>query len=72
MPAMSISRKSPPIPKHETALRSTILRHQVDMLRQNLRSRPTMIEEWQQEMQRDDSAELAVTRLTRLKASGKM
>lgn len=42
------------------------------MLRQNLRSRPTMIEEWQQEMQRDDSAELAVTRLTRLKASGKM
>ncbi|WP_123834218.1 hypothetical protein [Methylobacterium currus] len=72
MPAMSSSRKSPPIPKHETAPRSTILRDQVDMLRQNLRSRPTMIEEWQQEMQRDDSAELAVTRLTRLKASGKM
>ncbi len=69
---MSSSRKSLPIPKHETAPRNTILRDQVETLRQNLRSQPTMIEEWQQEMQRDDSAELAVTRLTRLKASGKM
>ncbi len=69
---MSSSRKSLPPPKYETAPRNTILRDQVDILRQNLRSRPTMIEEWQQEMQRDESAELAVTRLTRLKASGKM
>ncbi|MET7244489.1 hypothetical protein ABZT49_14075 [Methylobacterium sp. EM32] len=72
MPAMSSSRKSPPIHKHETAPRNTILRTQVDILRQTLRSRPTMIEEWEQEMQRDDSAERAVGRLTRLKASGKM
>ena len=69
---MSSPRKSPPNQKHETAPRNTILRDQVDILRQNLRSRPTMIEEWEQEMQRDDSAEQAVSRLTRLKASGKM
>jgi hypothetical protein len=31
-----------------------------------------MIEEWEQAMQRDDSAERAVNRLTQLKASGKM
>ncbi|GJD63143.1 hypothetical protein [Methylobacterium frigidaeris] len=69
---MSIPRKSPPIPKHETVPRNTILRDQVETLRQTLRSRPTMIEEWEQEMRRDDSAELAVMRLTRLKVSGKM
>jgi hypothetical protein len=44
----------------------------MDMLRQRLRSRPTLIEEWAQDVQRDDSAERAVTRLTQLKASGKM
>lgn len=69
---MSSSRKSLPLPKHEPASRNTILRTQLETLRQNLRSRPTMIEEWEQEMQRDDSAERAVGRLTRLKASGKM
>ncbi|MGX7704678.1 hypothetical protein [Methylobacterium sp. Gmos1] len=69
---MSSSRKSPPDSKHATPPRNTILRTQVDILRQNLRSRPTMIEEWEQEMLRDDSAEQAVGRLTRLKASGKM
>ncbi|MCF4126488.1 hypothetical protein [Methylobacterium sp. SyP6R] len=72
MPGMSSHRKSPPNPKHDTAPRNTILRDEIDNLRQKMRSRPTMIEEWAQEMQRDDSAEAAVSRLTRLKASGKM
>ncbi|MGE7412864.1 hypothetical protein [Methylobacterium tarhaniae] len=69
---MSSPRKSPSPPKHETAPRNTVLRDEIENLRQKMRSRPTMIEEWEQEMQRDDSAERAVSRLTRLKASGKM
>ncbi len=69
---MSSARKSPPNQKHETAPRNTILRDEIENLLQNRRSRPTMIEEWAQEMQRDDSAETAASRLTRLKASGKM
>ncbi len=69
---MSSPRKSPPNRKHETAPRNTILRDEIENLRQKMRSRPTMIEEWAQEMQRDDSAETAVSRLTRLKSSGKM
>ncbi|WP_157080471.1 hypothetical protein [Methylobacterium variabile] len=69
---MSTSRKSPPHPKHATVMRNTILRDEMNTLRQKLRTRPTMIEEWEQAMQRDDSAERAVNRLTQLKASGKM
>ncbi|WP_280953902.1 hypothetical protein [Methylobacterium terrae] len=44
----------------------------MDVLLQGLRSRPTLIEEWARDVQRDDSAERAVKRLTQLKASGKM
>jgi hypothetical protein len=44
----------------------------MDTLRHTLRFRPTLIEEWAQDVQRDDSAERAVRRLTQLKASGKM
>ncbi|WP_156312064.1 hypothetical protein [Methylobacterium platani] len=69
---MSSRRKSPPSSEHQSVSRNTILRDEMDMLRQRLRSRPTLIEEWAQDVQRDDSAEQAVTRLTRLKASGKM
>ena len=69
---MSTPRKSPSILKHETVSRNTILRNEVEILRQKSRTRPTMIEEWEQAMQRDDSAERAVHRLARLKASGKM
>ncbi|TNC13445.1 hypothetical protein FF100_11640 [Methylobacterium terricola] len=69
---MSSHRKSPPNHEHGTAQRNTILRDQIETLRQRARSRPTLIEEWAQDVQRDDSAERAVTRLARLKASGKM
>ncbi|MGF3022896.1 hypothetical protein ACQVP2_08710 [Methylobacterium aquaticum] len=69
---MSIARKSPPIPKHVPAPRNTILRDEIENLRQRFRSRPTMIEEWERDMQRDDSAEMALARLAQLKASGKL
>ena len=72
MPGMTSPRKSPPNRKHDAAPRNTILRDEIENLRQKMRSRPTMIEEWEQEMQRDDSAEMAVSRLTQLKSSGKM
>ncbi|MFH6783145.1 MULTISPECIES: hypothetical protein [Methylobacterium] len=69
---MSSHRKSPPYRQHGTAPRNTVLRDQIEILRQKSRSRPTLIEEWVQDVQRDDSAERAVTRLSQLKASGKM
>lgn len=69
---MSSHRKSSPNHKHGTAPRNTILREQIETLRHNARSRPTLIEEWSQDVQRDDSADRAVARLTQLKASGKM
>ncbi|BCM86540.1 hypothetical protein [Methylobacterium indicum] len=72
MPAMSSRRKSPASSEHRDAPRNTILRDEIENLRQKSRSRPTLIEEWAQDVQRDDSADRAVTRLTQLKASGKM
>ncbi|TGD96408.1 hypothetical protein [Methylobacterium nonmethylotrophicum] len=72
MPGMSSLRKSPPLSEQDAAPRNTILRQQIEILRQTTRSRPTLIEEWAQDVQRDDSAERAVQRLTQLKASGKM
>jgi hypothetical protein len=72
MPGMSSRRKSPPPSEHRDAPRNTILRDEIEHLRQRSRARPTLIEEWAQDVQRDDSAERAVTRLARLKASGKM